>query len=151
MDFRRIVIEDYQEFVQMDLTIPSELRHALRAHERVPVFVERMVEQLNKLPKNRKYDRAKIKMLVHEMTNQFIFLVKTKAEQAAQSELESLRQKAEQQRLEDLEKTSEGTPSGIYGDLYEELGVIQEDTLTKEAPDEGQDGQATSGRSKIIT
>lgn len=121
MDVRQMVITDYQERVAMRDDIPSELKRALKSHERVPLFVDNLTREINKIPEARakakirrafKMDRMKLKNIVYDLTDIFINNVKAMAEQKAMSE-------AEQERLR--KKTDD-----IYGLDAQGNGVVEE-------------------------
>lgn len=90
------IISDYQERVALKGDIPSELKRALKTHERVPLFIDNLVAQINRFPKNRvrggklvpyQLDRNKLKMLVYSMTDIFIQGVQNTAESRYRSDL----------------------------------------------------------------
>lgn len=96
MDLRQMIICDYQERVAMKSGIDSELRRALKTHERVPVFLDNLVKQIQDIPRARKtkgligtwtMDRMKLKNLVYEMTDFFIKNVETLHDERSKSEI----------------------------------------------------------------
>lgn len=87
MTLREMVVADYQERVAL-CSVPEDLKRSLKAHERVPQFVDNLVNEINRFPTKIKVDRVKLKYLVHQMTDIFILAVKTTAENKFKSEIE---------------------------------------------------------------
>jgi hypothetical protein len=115
MTLRDQIISDYRERVALNPDIPSELRRSLNTHERVPVFVDNLLNEIRKFPKNIKLDRMKLKSLVYSMTDVFILAVKTVAENRYKTDIEKemIRQACADKF--NLDKDGNG--------LIEELGV----------------------------
>jgi proline dehydrogenase len=90
-ELRRLCREQYAARVAMRQDIPNELKRALKTHERVPVFVDNLVKQLNH-PKIRKdIGQATIIMAIHDMTDIYINNVMKMADERRLSDLEKSR------------------------------------------------------------
>lgn len=87
MDLRQMIIQDYQEKVAM-MDIPSDLKTALKSHERVPQFVDNLLKEINNFPRKLKVNRYKLKSLVYDMTELFIKGVETTSKVRQMSEIE---------------------------------------------------------------
>lgn len=89
-----MIIADYQEKVAM-MDIPSELRTALKAHERVPQFVDNLLKEINNFPRKLNVNRFKLKNLVYDMTEVFVRGVEAtiRARQMSEIEKNSLKPK----------------------------------------------------------
>jgi hypothetical protein len=125
MILKELVRADYKEFIETDLSVPSDLRTALKSNERVPLFIDRVSEEIRKaesvlLRRGKKMDRVKIKLLVHEMTKIFIHLVKTRANENYMSEASKQVLKTKLEGDELIQKLDEHGNA----DFSEELGVI---------------------------
>jgi hypothetical protein len=88
-DLREFVRKIYQNFVETDESVPSELRRALRAHERVPAFIDKMSAELNLVGDHVK--KENVEQAVRDMCRFFISNVKRAAEEKATSPLEKAR------------------------------------------------------------
>ncbi len=122
MNFKEMVIADFQEFIALDPSVPSELRDSLKVKERAPLFIENLTGQLHEIVRVKphiKLDRMKIKALVQGMTNTFIHLLKQKVEEAHMSDLAKSAMKAE---IEGDPITQKFDDQG-NADLTEELGI----------------------------
>lgn len=116
---RNQIIADYQERVAFDMSIPSELKVSLKSHERVPMFVDNLVKQINLFPKNHKMDRVKLKQLVYAMTDVFVLAVKRTAEDRYRSDMDKMIEKAKSEVDYGLDKDGNG--------LIKELGIEVKD------------------------
>ncbi len=115
MSLKSMIFSDYQERLSLSPDIPSGLRDALKNHERVPLFVDNLVKELNLIPASRKLDRIKIKNLVYQMTDLFINNAKQAAEDKYKSEIEKHRLQALGADPFELDKQGNGS--------VEDLGV----------------------------
>lgn len=87
-----------QRIADPALNIPNELRRSLAAHERVPVFIDRLAEELSGLHFSAK--RETIEQAVRDMTDFFISSIKHVADVRAMSDMEKLliKQKADEKK-----------------------------------------------------
>lgn len=91
MGMKQIVRLDYAECIQLMTNMPSELKRALRTSERVPVFVDRLADELTKAESaGVKLSRERIKSTVYEMTEFFASNLKRSADKKAAVEHDKL-------------------------------------------------------------
>lgn len=114
---RQMIISDYQERVMTNPSIPSELKVSLKSHERVPVFVDNLVGEINRFPSKIKIDRVKLKSLVYDMTDVFVLGVKATAEDRYKSDLDKMI--AKEKAKEQFELDNQG--NGVVKDLGVEV------------------------------
>jgi hypothetical protein len=119
-----MVRSDFKEFIETDVSVPSDLRAALKSNERVPLFMDKLSDEIRKADavirrRGGTMDRVKIKMLVFELTKQFVHFVKIKCEEHHMSDLA---QKAIKTEVEGDELTKKLDDNG-NADFTEELGV----------------------------
>lgn len=133
MHYKKLVIESYQEAVRLHPTANSELKAALKAHERVPLFVENMCKELDKVQakaiakRGRPYNEKHIKELVYDMTNLFINGVEEVARKRYESEAKKYLEQKQAQERADLEASASGKLQGEYVDLVKEGGITMTD------------------------
>ena len=98
MEIQQFVRETYQDVVKQ-AQIPDELKNALKAHERIPVFVDNMAREIKALPYT--VDKEVIRMAVRDLTLWFMQAATRQANERIMSDLEkwSLKQK-EQDKAE---------------------------------------------------
>ncbi len=108
-ELRKLCIETYQGYIREHARIPKELKRALKTHERVPVFIDRMVGEIKKAPKA--FTRESIISVTRDMAEIFILNVERMAEERLLSPLKKaqMRQKADEanqfrQSVAELEK-----------------------------------------------
>jgi len=122
MSLRAKIVQDYQEYVNDPLNnIPTELRRALKSHERVPVFIDELNKQLMQVKLKSFDDRVKLKRVVHEFTAFFIQNLKRFVDEKHQSDLANLTFRKTEDRLD-----SQGNGA------YEELGLKIQDGQTNQ-------------------
>ncbi len=124
MDLRHLITSDYQEAINLLPGVPSELRKALKTHQRVPIFVDNLFKQISRLPPHLKPTRLRIKQIVYDMTNVFVTNVKRQVDEKHLSDLAKAAEKKKAQDIKDLASTVDGNPQGDYQELSEER-VIQ--------------------------
>ncbi len=78
----------------MRMDIPEDLKRALKAHERVPTFIDNLAKNLYKLPKDIKTET--VIMAVHNMTDLFVSNIMRKADESRMSIMEKHRLLADQ-------------------------------------------------------
>lgn len=91
MNYREMIVSDFRERVFLNSEIPSELKSALKYNERVPLFIDNLNAEINKIVNSRKtfkLDRYKLKMIVYDLTDMFCMAVKSEAENRYKSDLE---------------------------------------------------------------
>lgn len=84
MDLKYLCRQDFQEYVQL-AQIPEDLKRALRSHERVPLFIDNMASEFQKVPFH--VDRETIKKTVYDFTEIFLRNVMRVADERAMSDL----------------------------------------------------------------
>lgn len=80
----------------------TELKRALKTHERVPAFIDNLARELGGLTFDVK--PATIEMCVRDMTNLFIRCVETGSKERLMSDLEKLRIKQREAEAEEFRK-----------------------------------------------
>lgn len=84
MDIRTLCLRTYQDYVRT-ASIPNELRRSLRAHERVPRFIDNLADQFKRLTFEVK--KETIEHAVRDMTRLFVANVQRQAEEKSFSSL----------------------------------------------------------------
>lgn len=105
MSLKKAIYDDYKEFIALEgHRYPQPMIEALRAHERVPGFLDRLVEQMAiaEVKTAGKLKRETIKMAVYDMTRFFLTNFLRHAEQQAMSDMEKRRIRKEAEALEDF-------------------------------------------------
>lgn len=117
------------------LEIPMELKDAMRTHPRIQIFLDNLYKKLQEVQVTRTlkgkppFSENTIKYAVHSLTDWFVITVKEEGERRYRSKLEEMRLKKIAETQADLEKTSNGKPTGDF----EELGLLfPEDREEKE-------------------
>jgi hypothetical protein len=96
---RNLIIADYQEFIALHgHEFPDDMIRALKANERVPLFLNNLVKEITIAEHRRKVNlkRSDIKMIVYDMTRSFLKLIKRRADEMQMSDLEKSRLVAEE-------------------------------------------------------
>lgn len=133
MHYKNLVLKSYEEAVQLHPTAPSDLKRALKAHERVPSFITNLcveierVQDLTMRTKQKKFSDKLIKELVYDMTNMFIAGVESEAKARYESDVAKTLRESQAQSKKDLESSATGKLSGEYKDLADEAGMIMTD------------------------
>ena len=133
MLYFELVKTTYKEAVALNPRIPSDLKVALKTHEKIPLFFKNIAQELEKaqeerLKRNQKpFSEKVIKDFIYDVTEIFISGVRAEAEARAQSEIERLAKKAEADKKKDLESTIKGEAKGDYADVIKEGGIITTD------------------------
>lgn len=86
MSLRDLVVKEYQQTITNSLEIPRELKDALRAHERMPAFMDNLCRELSN-PLFAKYSNNQLRGIVNDATMFFISLVKQRANEQMLSDL----------------------------------------------------------------
>jgi hypothetical protein len=134
MHYKKLVLDSYQEAVRLHPTANSELKASLKAHERVPQFIDNMCKELDKVQtmaiakRGKPYSEKHIKEIVYDMTNVFIMGVEEVARKRYESEARKYLEQRQAQERADLESSASGKLQGEYVDLVKEGGI----TLTDE-------------------
>lgn len=105
----------YHEAVRL-ADAPSDLKDALKSHERVPVFVDNLADQFRQIQEKRlkPIEEKHIREIVYEMTDLFIASVKAQAEERYQTQA--------QKTLRDLKFSEQQNP-----ELHlKELGINEQ-------------------------
>lgn len=133
MYYRRLVEETYKEAIALNNKIPSDLRSALKSHNKIPLFLHNLALELDKLQalkqKQGKEPMAetKLKQIVYDFTDLFIVGVKAKAEADYQSDIQKQMLAAKAQAEKDLDATASGKVTGEYADIFKEGGINMTD------------------------
>lgn len=133
MYYRKLVEETYKEAIALNNKIPSDLRSALKSHNKIPLFLHNLALELDKLQalkqKQGKEPMAetKLKQIVYDFTDLFIVGVKAKAEADYQSDIQKQMLAAKAQAEKDLDATASGKVTGEYADIFKEGGINMTD------------------------
>lgn len=129
-----MVISDIKEWLRLDKKYPQALKDAVIDHERFKLFVLNMTEQIYMASQvGKTLSPIKIKTLVYSMTEQFVHMMKVKAEENYMSQIAQNAIRAKDQKEKDLDATVEGKPSGEIGAMMEETGIEMQDSTVKSA------------------
>lgn len=105
MNIEKLILDAYKSAVALS-TAPSELKHALKTNERVPRFIAKLKEEVNKLPPQF-INELTIINLTTDLTNLFLHNVKTAADQKAMSEAEKHKLAHEMERAAIINKAAD--------------------------------------------
>lgn len=119
LTYKKFCASAYQRYVD-SLDIPIDLRTGLKTSERVPMFINNLSLELDKIQADRIrtgkpiFSDHAIEAVIKDMTEVFISGIKIKAQQMYESDIaKSIREaKADEQKA--MEQTSEGVISGDY-------------------------------------
>ncbi len=116
-EIRTICRRTYQKTIADDITIPSELRRALRTHERVPRFIDNLAQELSRVPK---ITKEEIEVAARDMTGFFLVSFVVSAEQRVLSPIEKHRRQriidGRKEFRESVEKMERGEFHGVVQD-----------------------------------
>ncbi len=130
-DIRKICQDEYQKYVK-DQPIPVELKRALRAHERIPLFIDNMAHQFAQCEKrNVKVSREQIISAVRDLTKIFILNVTQQAEERAMSPIKKAHLKAKASQIADMKKLGDALVN--KGDAIEEVTQDKKGNQTSKA------------------
>ena len=133
MYYRRLVEETYKEAIALNNKIPSDLRSALKSHNKIPLFLHNLALELDKLQALKQKQgkepiaETKLKQIVYDFTDLFIVGVKAKAEADYQSDIQKQMLAAKAQAEKDLDATASGKVTGEYADIFKEGGINMTD------------------------
>lgn len=122
--------EYYQQAVALHPTAHSDLKKALKTHERVPKFIDNLFFEIMKVQDQRvisgkkQYADKHIQDLVYDMTNLFITGLEHQYKEREKSELAKTAEKAKQDYQSDLDKSASGKMHGEFEELTKEAGVV---------------------------
>lgn len=125
MDLLAIVRSDYQEAIALTEMDP-ELRRALKAHERVPRFIDNLAGQFFAAEKTiGAIDRETIKLAVYDLTKLFITAVEQQAKERRASDLDKLAAKEQREREARLLELANAIADGGTNEIQvTEEGII---------------------------
>lgn len=103
-EVRAICVKTYQHYVKTE-PMPEELRRSLRAHERVPVFMDRLA--LDLAGTTAKLSRERIEAATRDMCGLFVQAVKQAALERTASPLQVALAKAQRARVAEMKKLSD--------------------------------------------
>lgn len=132
MQYFDLVKKTYQEAIALK-QIPSDLRIALKFHERMPLMFKNLALELDKLQTGRILKKKKpftekiIKDVIYDMVDIFISGVELEAKSRYESDLAKAAAAAEAQKAKDIDATASGTVSGEYQEIFKEGGVTATD------------------------
>lgn len=115
-EIRAICRKAYQEYVKAQ-PYPTELKNALKAHERVPAFIDNLAREFSK--PGLKVNRETVEMAVRDLTNVFVSAVKIQAEQRLMNPLKIAMVKAEQARKAEMNQLADALDK--QGDMNEQV------------------------------
>lgn len=132
MHYLELVKKTYQEAIALK-QMPSDLRTALKYHERMPLMFKNLALELDKLQTSRILKKKKpfaekiIKDVIYDMVDIFISGVELEAKSRYESDMAKLAAQAEAQKAKDLDATASGNVSGEYQEIFKEGGVTSTD------------------------
>lgn len=132
MHYLELVKKTYQEAIALK-QMPSDLRTALKYHERMPLMFKNLALELDKLQTTRILKKKKpfaekiIKDVIYDMVDIFISGVELEAKSRYESDMAKLAAQAEAQKAKDLDATASGNVSGEYQEIFKEGGVTATD------------------------
>ena len=132
MQYFDLVKKTYQEAIALK-QIPSDLKVALKSHERIPLMFKNLAAELDKVQAWRLIKKKKpisekiLKDVIYDMVDIFIAGVEMEAKKRYESDLAKAASEAEAQKAKDLDATASGKVSGEYQEIFEEGGVTATD------------------------
>lgn len=133
MVYLKLVRETYKEAIALNPRINSDLRAALRAHERMPLFLQNLAKELEIVQADRvnkwkkPYTEKNIKDLIYDMVEVFISGVELEANARRESDIKKKMAEYKAQQQKDLDATAAGDISGDYQDIFTEGGITATD------------------------
>lgn len=124
MNLKKFVRDSYREAVAFNKNIDDSLRTALKTNERVPQFIDNLVEEFRKIQKMRveqgkkPFDQKYLKDAVYDMTDVFICTLKEEARKKHESDIAKAARKAKMDDVKDKEATLAGNPQGDYEGIH---------------------------------
>lgn len=115
-EIRDLCRKTYQEWVNGG-AYPAELKRALRAHERVPLFIDNLAKEFTTM--KFKVKKEQIISAVRDLTRVFISNVIREAEERALSPLKIAMMKAEQSRKDEMSRLADAV--NRLGDQNEKI------------------------------
>lgn len=113
----------YNEAVRLHPTATSDLKTALKTNERVPIFIDKLAVELQKLA-NFRDKRGKppisdkhIKDVVYDMVDVFIKSLEAEAKMKYESDLDKRAREAEASNKREIERASRGEMTGDFADM----------------------------------
>lgn len=113
----------YQEALALNKDVNSDLKRALKAHERVPNFIDNLSVEFSKVQVQRSREgksplsEKTLQQSTYDMVETFITGLKNSYDKAAESEAKKLARERAVQYQKDLEATADGKPSGDFQEL----------------------------------
>lgn len=126
MQYIDLVRKTYQEAIALKTDIPSDLRTALRAHERMPLLFQNLALEIERAQdlQNRKgkahYSDKTIKGLIYDVIDIFIAGVVSEATRRYETDAEKYLRFKEEKEAQDLKDTAAGNPTGDYKDIFDD-------------------------------
>lgn len=133
MLYLELVRKTYQEAIALNRNISSDLRIALKSHERMPLLFQNLATELEKvqalqLSKGKPPVSEKtMKSLIYDVTDMFISGVEAEAKSRYESDAQKMLKAQALQAQKDIENTASGNVSGDFEEIFEEGGVISTD------------------------
>lgn len=130
MLYLELVRKTYQEAIALNRNINSDLRAALKSHERMPLLFQNLALELEKvqalqLSKGKPPVTEKtMKSLIYDVTDMFISGVEAEAKARYESDAQRVLKAKQEQAQNDIENTASGNVSGEFQSIFEEGGVI---------------------------
>ena len=125
-----MVRQSYDEAIKLHPTAPSDLKIALRSHERIPLFVDNLARQFTLIAEQRTKkaqplpSMKHLKEIVCDMVDVFIAGVKDEALKRQESDMKKMIRETEARNAKDLDASASGELTGDYADLATEAGLI---------------------------
>lgn len=122
-ELRKIIHDEYRKTVKNG-PWRDELKQALKVHERIPVFFERLVKEFSRPGLNVK--RETIELAVKDMTFMFVAAVHRRAEERLMSPLEIALRKSKNSRMSEMNQLADALDK--QGEANEEVSETQKGT-----------------------
>ena len=133
MLYLNLVKKTYQEAIALNPTINSDLRAALKSHERMPLLFKNLAIELEKVQADRvnkwkkPFPEKTLKALIYDMVDVFIMGVEMEVKKRYQSDMERIEEEAKIKAQKDLEATASGVISGDFEEIFKDGEITTTD------------------------
>ncbi len=133
MLYLELVRKTYQEAIALNRNINSDLRTALKSHERMPLLFQNLALELEKVQALQvskgkpPVSEKTMKSLIYDMTDMFISGVEAEAKSRYETDAQKAMKAIAAQKVKDITETAAGNVSGDFEDIFKEGGVIATD------------------------
>ena len=133
MLYLNLVKKTYQEAIALNPKINSDLRAALKSHERMPLLFKNLAIELEKVQADRvnkwkkPFPEKTLKALIYDMVDVFIMGVEMEVKKRYQSDMERIEEEAKIKAQKDLEATASGVISGDFEEIFKDGEITTTD------------------------